>query len=51
MNEAMLALRELRVSGAFGRQQAALVRALADEDREEAAAFWRATAVQRRDNL
>jgi hypothetical protein len=51
MDEALLALRALRVAGAFNRQQAALVRRVAAEDREEAAAFWLSAATQRGDNV
>jgi hypothetical protein len=47
-DEVMLALRGIRISGAYARQEAALLRGAAEADREEAAAFWR-DAARRRD--
>jgi hypothetical protein len=49
VDEAMLALRALRVAGAYARQEAAQLRGTAEVDRELAADFWRDAAIQHRD--
>jgi hypothetical protein len=48
VDEVMLALRGLRISGAYARQEAALLRGAAEVDREQAAAFWHEAAARRR---
>ena len=48
VDEAILALRALRIAGAYARQEAALLRGVAEIDREEAAALWRDAATAHR---